>query len=175
MLKFLERSACCSGIMDGKCQIVPIFSKKLQGQVQSMPIKDGLFSKLMEMELGKWSCCSVIDAFHSSGPALNSPCFSPVEQIIYAHINWIKGNSFFLHFSWRYLRGKFEVIRTWDSQTDTELDYGKKATIYSLYYFRSARHYIIFFWASCINGNQNVQGFIELNNSWTSGKIIKCS
>lgn len=145
MLNFLERSACCSGIMDRRCQIVPIFSKKLQGQVHSMPIKDGLFSKLMEMELGKWSCCSVIDAFHSSGPALNSRCFSPVEQIIYAHINWIKGNSFFLHFSWRYLRGKFEVIRTWDSQTDTELDYGKKVTIYSLYYFRSARHYIIFF------------------------------
>lgn len=63
-----------------------------------MPIKDGLFSKLMEMELGKWSCCSVIDAFHSSGPALNSRCFSPVEQIIYAHINWIKGNYFFFAF-----------------------------------------------------------------------------
>lgn len=63
-----------------------------------MPIKDGLFSKLMEMELGKWSCCSVIDAFHSSGPALNSRCFSPVEQIIYAHINWIKGNYFFAFF-----------------------------------------------------------------------------
>lgn len=49
-----------------------------------MPIKDGLFSKLMEMKL---LFSLVIDAFHSSGPALNSRCFSPVEQIIYAHIN----------------------------------------------------------------------------------------
>lgn len=71
----------------------------------------------------------------------------------------------FLRFSWRYLRGKLEVIRTRDSQADTELDNGNKVTIYSLYYFRSARHYIIFFLASCINGNQNVLGFIELNNS----------